>query len=130
MIRGPQAGKTRTDHVGRAREAWGDQFPDWVEALAEEVAKTTLSLVGSRIGYAASTVSQVLSNSYRGDVGRIEEVVRGALLGTTVECPVLGSIGRDRCLQEQAEPFRATSAMRAQLYHACRSGCPNARERS
>ncbi len=90
------------------------------------MARTTLALTGARLDYSPSTLSQVLSATYRGDLSRVEQVVRGALLGAQVECPVLGAIGRDRCLQEQDEPFRATSAMRAQLWHACRSGCPNA----
>jgi hypothetical protein len=125
MNRGPQPGVSRVDHVAKARAAWGET-PDWVIALAELCSQIGNAAAGARVGYGASTISQVLSKTYRGDLGRIAESVSGALLGALVECPVLGTIGRDRCLQEQREPFRATSSMRAQLYHVCRSGCPNA----
>lgn len=123
MTRGP--GKTKPDvsMVERAQAAWGIA-PDWIQALAEACDATSQTVVAARIGYSASTISECIANKYRGDVGRVAEKVGGALLKTVVDCPILGEIGRDRCLDEQRQEFRATSAMRAQLYHACRSGCP------
>ncbi len=35
------------------------------------------------LDYSASTVSQVLSNSYRGDMRRFEDMVLGALMAET-----------------------------------------------
>lgn len=127
MKRGPQAGKVKatTDHLARARAAWGEP-PAWVLVLAEACTATSQSTVARQIGYSPATVSQVLSNSYRGDLARVAGVVRGALMAETLECPVLGEIGRDRCLDEQKQPFRATSALRAQLWHTCKI-CPHAR---
>ncbi|TFF20514.1 transcriptional regulator [Jiella endophytica] len=107
--------------------AWGNSRPDWIIELARLADAEGLSGAEKRVGRAASTLSQTLSNTYRGDVGKIEERVRGALMALTVECPVLGEIGRDRCLDEQGKDFVATSAMRAQLYRACRSGCPHSK---
>ena len=118
--------ETRTDFKARAIASWGTP-PDWVLALADEAQRTTGAKAASRVGYSASTISQVLSNTYRGDIRRVEEMVSGALMKAVVDCPVLGRIGRDRCLHEQVEPFRATSAMRAQLWHACRGGCPHSK---
>ena len=109
-----------------AAEAFGT-LPDWIEALVIEVERTNGARTASRIGYSAGVVSQVLRRTYAGDIGKVEAAIRGALMGETVDCPVLGEIGRDRCLQEQDMPRAATSAVRTRLYTACRSGCPHSR---
>jgi len=129
MNRGPVTGKRPdTTMTQKALAGWGE-VPDWVDALATLADEEGLLGAEKRIGYSRSTLSTVIANKYRGDIARVEEMIRGALLSAVVECPVLGQIGRDRCLREQGEPFRATSAFRAQLYHACRNGCPNARRK-
>nr|WP_207199551.1 transcriptional regulator [Rhodoplanes elegans] len=102
-------------------------MPAWVQALAEEANRTSGAAAAARIGYSPPVVSQVLSRTYPGDLARIQEKVAGALMGVTVECPVLGDIARDRCLDEQAKGFAATSSVRARLYRACRAGCPHSR---
>ena len=117
----------RSTFEEKSLAAWGPERPDWVLELAQVADLEGLKGAERRVGRASSTLSQVLSNSYAGDVGKIEERVRGALMALTVECPVLGEIGRDRCLDEQSKDFVATSAMRAQLYRACRSGCPHSK---
>lgn len=124
MNRGPRPGTATGDVLARARAAWGDAMPAWVTALAEAAQRETQAGIARRLDYSASTISQVLSRTYRGDLGRVEQVVAGALMGATVDCPILGDIGRDRCLTEQREPFRATSALRAHLFHACQR-CPH-----
>ncbi|WP_080823340.1 transcriptional regulator, partial [Agrobacterium genomosp. 2] len=96
--------KPKPDNLEKARAAWGEQPPEWIIALAEACNAENQTLVGKRIGYAGSTVSQLLSNSYPGDVGRIEQLVRGALMSETVRCPVLQEIGRDVCLGWQRRP--------------------------
>lgn len=110
----------------KAAAAWSP-VPDWIAELATMADASGLKGAGARIGYTGSLVSGVLNNKYRGDLVAVEKAVRWALMSLTVECPVLGEIDRLRCLQEQQEPFRATSAYRAQLYHYCRGGCRNAR---
>lgn len=112
----------------KARLAWGAATPDWVEELAALADARGLRGAAKAIGYAASTVSQTLAKTYAGDMSRVEQMVRGALMGVEVECPVLGAIGRDQCLDHQKRPFAATNAVRTRLYHACRGGCPNARK--
>lgn len=114
----------------KARAAYGAELPDWIAELATFADTEGLAGCEKRVGYSRSTISSVLHGKYgMGDMARVEEMVRGALMAVTVDCPVLGEIGRDRCLTEQKEPFRATSRHRAQLYHACRSGCPHARRK-
>lgn len=129
MIRGPLKG-SRPDGLtfcDKAAVAHGDPLPDWIAELAALADRDGLAGAGKRIGYSASAISTVINGKYVGDVGRVEEMVRGAVMAATVICPVLDEIGRDRCLSEQKEPFRATSRHRAQLYHACKS-CPNRRQ--
>ena len=121
MKTGPRTGSgsaSNGDHrtfVEKAAAAWGET-PDWIAELAAIADQLGQKKAADMIGYTAA-----------GDMQGVEESVRGALMGLKVECPILGEIGRDHCLQEQKEPFRATSAFRAQIYHACRNGCPNAR---
>lgn len=124
MIRGPSPGSTSVDHVAKARSAWGVDLADWVIALAEAAQATSQRVAGERIGYSAATVSEVISKRYRGDLGKLEQMVRGALMGATVMCPVLDEIGRDQCRREQTTPFRATNSTRARLRRACRT-CQN-----
>jgi len=100
---------------------------DWIDILRAESARTSQSRVGQRIGYSATVVSRVLAGDYKGDTGSVEDAVRGALMGETVDCPVIGDIPRNRCIEHQRKEFGATNPMRVQLYRACRSGCPNSR---
>ena len=128
MNRGPQKNSRPAgfSFVDKAKVGWGEPLPEWVAELARLADAEGLAGAGKRVGYSLSAVSVVISGKYRGDVTRVAEMVQGALMALTVECPVLGQIGRDRCLTEQKEPFRATSRHRAQLFHACKT-CPNAR---
>lgn len=132
MKTGPRTGSgsaSNGDHrtfVEKAAAAWGET-PDWITELAAIADQLGQKKAADMIGYTAGLVSAVLNAKYAGDMQGVEESVRGALMGLKVECPILGEIGRDHCLKEQKEPFRATSAFRAQIYHACRNGCPNAR---
>jgi hypothetical protein len=110
----------------KAAEAWG-LVPEWVAELVALADAEGLGGAGKRIGYSASAVSTIIARKYAGDLPRVEQMVRGALMAETVDCPVLGDIGRDRCLTEQKEPFRATSRLRTQLFHTCKT-CPQRRK--
>lgn len=113
------------DFVAKARAAWGSP-PDWIVALAEACQNETQTGVARRLSVSGSQISHVLANNYAGRLDRIEQLVRGVYLGATVSCPVLGDIGRDRCLEEQSRTYAATSSVRVRLFHACRAGCPHA----
>ena len=129
MNRGPKSGGATVDHVARATSAWGDA-PDWIIVLAEACAKSSQSAVARRLDYSGSAISAVLSNSYRGDVDRIEQMVRGVLMAETLPCPVLGALPRNQCLEWQARPYAATSSHRVAMYRACRDACPHSRIKS
>jgi hypothetical protein len=115
--------------VEKATEAWNGEVPDWVVELATIADRSGLKGASKAINYSTSAISTVISNRYAGDMARVEEKVRGALMGMTVVCPVLGEIGRDACLDHQKRPFAPTNSARTRLYHACRGGCPNSRIR-
>lgn len=132
MNRGPQAGKARNGandrtYVEKAMEAFEGSPPDWIVALAQKADAGGLDGAAEAIGYSGSLVSTVLRNVYKGDVGRVEQKVRGALMGMTVTCPVIGEMSRHDCLDWQAKPKAATSALRMRMFHACRNNCPNFR---
>lgn len=100
---------------------------EWLEALRRECRRSSQARAAARIGYSAAVVNQVLKGTYNGDLQRVQLAVEGALLGATVECPVLGEMRRDVCLGHQGREFAATSPLRVRLYHACRNGCPHSR---
>ena len=102
--------------------------PDWIEALAAACERESQSRVALRIGYSPATVSQVLHGKYRGDVGAVEQAVRGALMEQSVLCPGLRrEIPMDRCIAAQRAPYSSSNHMRVTLYRACRSGCAHSR---
>ncbi|WP_440411091.1 transcriptional regulator [Neorhizobium petrolearium] len=127
MIRGPQPGRTAADPIEKAVAAWGGDLPAWVLELAEACRLSNQSAIAKRLGYSPAVVSSILSNTYKGDVARVEQMVRGALMAETVPCPALGDIPRNICLDWQAKPYAATSSHRAAMYHACRNNCPFSR---
>lgn len=100
----------------------------WRQTLADQcTAAGNQRAVARVIGYSAAVVSQVLRGTYKGDTGAVEAAVRGAFMGATVECPVLGPLAQNRCLEEQRRPLLTTSPQRVQLYRACRGGCRHSR---
>lgn len=101
--------------------------PDWIAALDAACRRESQKRVAERIGYSAAVVNQVLKGTYKGDLGAVEQAVRGALLHATVDCPVCGELPANKCLEYQRLPFAATNPQRVQLYRACRSGCPHSR---
>lgn len=129
MTRGPAPGrKTKVDFAAKARLAYGAALPDWIAELAAEATRTSLTRTAKRLGYSDSVLSYVLSGNYTGDIGRVEQKVRGALMGLMVYCRVHGEISRDRCLNEQRMGNTGASSIRAQVYRACRDGlCPHSR---
>lgn len=109
-------------------ECWGDQAPEWVTALAQECDKTSQAKVARRLHYSGSTINQVLAKKYVGRLDIVQKKVEGAYLHRTVDCPILGELALDACLDHQSKPFAATNAQRVMLYRACRGGCPHTQE--
>lgn len=98
---------------------------EWIDALRHEANRTSQGAAAVRIGYSPAVVNQVLKGTYKGDLSRVEEAVRGAIMGAMVECPVIGEIPRNRCIDHQRRSsFAATNPLRVQLYRSC-PVCPN-----
>lgn len=97
----------------------------WIEILREATDKLGQVEVAKRIGYNRSVVSQVLNGKYPGDIDKVRERVEGALMGRTVDCPVLGDITIDVCIDHQSRKLSVTNPMRVQMYRACRDNCPH-----
>lgn len=130
MTPGPQKGRGPNgddrSFVEKARAAWSP-IPEWVTALAEVADARGLAAAGKAIDYSGSLVSSVIANKYAGDITRVSEKVKGALLGHTVDCPRLGEMARSVCLEWQKKPLAHTSSLRVEMYRACRGGCPHSR---
>jgi hypothetical protein len=113
-------------HFASAQVAWNNQAPDWIEVLANECDRTSQPAVARRLEISTSTLNETMRNKYKGRVDRIEAKVRGAYMGATVMCPVIGEIPTDQCLYHQKRPFSAANPTRVALHRACPT-CPNFR---
>ncbi len=97
---------------------------DWIDELKQECERTSQNRAAKRLGVSAAQISQVLSGSYPGKADRLEARVRGELMGSVVNCPVVGDLNRRTCADYQELPFAGTSPIRVRLYKTCRGGCP------
>lgn len=127
MNRGPAknsrpAGKTFLEKVNDAHT----EPADWLIELATLADREGLGGAEKVIGYSRSAISNVINGKYPGDVGRIEQMVRGVLLAETVNCPVLGSMARNVCLDWQKRPYTDASALHIRMHRSCKV-CPNRR---
>lgn len=129
--RGPQPGFGATrQSLAKARAAWGEEIPDWIERLAEAADATSQAQVAKRLRFSGSVVNQVINNTYKGSLVALEQAVRGALFSEVLDCPVLGELRRNICLEHQKRArgsFNPTSSARVQLYRACKGGCVHSR---
>lgn len=97
MKRGPRIGSGANagelTYATKAGAAWGAVLPDWVAELAAYTDAHGTKLAAKAINYSPSAISMVLNHKVdKLDITRIEQMVRGALMGASVDCPV--QIGR------------------------------------
>lgn len=111
--------------MARARAGWGDPLPDWIKALAEACAASSQSQLAKRLDRSAALVSNVLANTYTGDMPAIEDRVRKLLLAETVNCPALGPITADTCQtwRDRWKTPAPSNTLRVTMLRAC-SVCP------
>lgn len=100
--------------------------PEAEAALRLACQNSTQAAVARRLGLSTAAVNQALQGKYKGLWETIEQRVRGVLLQEAIECPVLGEIKRNVCLEHQNRPkrFAMVNAQYIKMYRACRSGCP------
>ena len=113
-------------HRDAAHKAWHGAPQDWIVILAEQCDLQGQANVAKRIGMSTSTINEVVRNKYTGRVDNVAAKVRGAFMGATVDCPVLGELATDVCLKNQKRPFSAANPIRVSLHRACPT-CPNFR---
>jgi len=114
-----------SDPVTVAQGAWGAELPDWVLRLAQECAQTSQSKVAGHLGRSPALVSNVLRRKYPGDMGAVEDLVRGRYMRATVLCPALGEISTAICRDwiVLSRTYANTNSERVRMCNACRR-CP------
>jgi hypothetical protein len=100
---------------------------NWVDVLRAECEKTSQSAVSKQLDYSPAVINQVLKGTYKGNTATVELVVKGFFMAEIVDCPVVGEMATNICLNHQKQPFAAINPLRVQLYKACRNGCPHNR---
>ena len=96
----------------------------WRELLKRAVAERGTSAVARALEYSPAVVSQTLKGQYAGRVDRVATRVMEVFGQEEVDCPVLGTIARERCGRIRRSDFRATNPTRIQLWTTCPT-CPN-----
>ena len=101
---------------------------DWITVLRTECHRTSQSRVANQLrqtdGFPSPTViNQIIKGKYPGRTDRLQALVEGKFMAGTVQCPVMGAIPSDQCIEYQGRKFAATNPTRVRLYQACRSGC-------
>lgn len=82
--------------------------------------------VALELDITSPVVSLLLKDNYRGNVAAMGERIRGQYMAETVNCPVMGELGRHSCLEYQTRPLVHTNPQRARLHAACQT-CLNRR---
>jgi hypothetical protein len=98
--------------------------PAWIAALKQACQVNSQAVVATKIGMSPAVVNQVLKGCYNGSLINVRKRVEGALLGVTVDCPMIGDIPLNRCIDNQSRPFAATNPLRVALHRACKT-CVN-----
>lgn len=106
-----------------------DVLPRDVKAALEVAVQRLGSQVkvATDLGISAATVNNLLKDRYPGDVQGMAARIRGQYMAETVTCPVLGTLGRRHCLDNQTRQQAFTNPVRVALYQACKT-CPNRKE--
>lgn len=95
------------------------------DAIAEHGSQAK---VAKLLGYSSATVSQVLADSYGGQLDGFLTRVEETFGRSEIACPVLGTILLPECVEERRKPFTTANPHRVRMYHACRS-CANNTDR-
>jgi len=98
----------------------------WQTVLRKACLTNSQAEVATMIGMSPAVVNQVLKHTYQGNLINVQRRVEGALMGITIDCPVIGDIPLNRCIENQSRPFAATNPMRVMLHRACKT-CRNNR---
>jgi hypothetical protein len=105
------------------------KLPAEVKAALKAAVKrlVTQTKVAAELNVSSAVVSALLKDKYLGDVATMADRIRGLYMAETVPCPVMGTLGRNHCLDYQARPLAFTNPQRAALHKACKT-CANRKE--
>lgn len=95
---------------------------DWRALLAEEVARTSITVAAKRLGYSRTAISLALSGKYIGSTDKVAASVL-AVLGS-VDCPHLGLAVQPTKCAASAGKMPTSSPGDLRLWRACQ-GCPH-----
>ncbi len=99
----------------KAKKAWGDVLPDWVEGLAKALDGLGSKKTGYKIGYSRPALSAVIANKYHHETAAIERVVRSELM--RLDCPLLGeTISESDCSNISSKPFNFSQCKLCENY--------------
>lgn len=83
--------------------------------------------VAEQLGVSTAVVSTLLNDKYPGNVEQMAQRIRGQYMHAIVMCPVMGTLGKRNCLDNQAMPVAFTNPLRAALGRACKT-CINRKD--
>lgn len=111
--------------VYTARQAWGDDLPDWVLGLAQACAATSQNKVAIEMSRSAAVISTVLRNKYSGDMVAIEDIYRGVFEDKVLTCPALGNLPTHECRKwrSRSRKLVTANAHSVMMFRACKR-CP------
>ncbi len=112
---------TSADNV---RVAYPHGAPSWVTSLAQECDLTSQASVAAKIGRSPALINQVLKNRYTGDLNDVRKRVETILRPSCINCPIIGEISGETCIQYQGKPYNPGNHLAVRLFRACRQ-CPN-----
>lgn len=116
-----------TDNIAaRVVEVYANLLPasHWREALQQACEQQGRAAIARLLGYSTTTLSLVLADKYVGDLNKVIAKIEGALMGVEVACPVIGSIPKNRCIEQQSRAPSIANPLRLQFGKTCPS-CPN-----
>ena len=85
----------------------------------EMVKKLGLQAVSAAISRHKSAVSHVLNGDYKANPELILRAIEEKFSRQTVECPVLGLIALNQCVEERSRPFSGVNPIRVRLAKTC-----------
>ena len=94
--------------LNRARAAWGDAIPAWVEALAAACDGSSQKVVARRLGYSDAAISNALRNTYKGGFPFGERALSG---GWGPSARSLHGISAPPLCQHEPDAGRAVSRL-------------------
>lgn len=106
-------------------------LPPAEKAALEAAVKAALSQakVAKELGVSPAVVNTLLNDRYMGDVAGMAARIRGQYMAETVQCPVMGTLSRRHCLDNQVRPLVFTNATRVRLHAECKK-CQHRKEAS